>query len=113
MKLDDLLPQITPLPYVLDDGRITQMDMIDRLSEDLENPARHWTAIGISDREGFAESLAYAHPSNARYLAHAANHFPAALELIERALLALHEDDFPTLREDLRQFRARATNLPD
>jgi hypothetical protein len=91
MKLDELLPQITPLPWFVEPHQNNR----------------------IKSMNGSLAVVTEPSVANARYLAHAANHFPAALELIERALLALHEDDFPTLREDLRQFRARATNLPD
>ena len=35
---------------------------------------------------------------------------PEAIALLERSLLSLHEDDFPTLRHDLREFLAKSGN---
>lgn len=63
----------TPTPWALDDGRQRQQDIIDRLTEDLPHPDRHWTAIGINDADGFAENLAYAHPINAPFIVRACN----------------------------------------
>lgn len=62
-------PNITGSEWTVDDGLMGQQDHIDRLTEDLSNPDRHWVAVGISDEDGFAESVAYCHPENAKFIA--------------------------------------------
>ena len=125
IPLDELLRQITPLPYVVDDGLIRQQDMIDVLTADIPNHERHWAAIGIADEDGFAESVAYCHPSNQAYLAHAANVVPelvAALNNCTRSLrvafqaredaFGIHHNDATDALLSAEAALAKATQVP-
>jgi hypothetical protein len=72
-------PNITPGEWIVNDGLLQQQDLIDALTADLQEPSRHWTAVGIEDKEGYAESVAYCHPMNAQAIAA----LPKLLEALE------------------------------
>lgn len=74
--------------WVIDDGLLGQQDHIDRLTEDLDNPERHWCAVGTGDGEGYAETVAYCHPDNAPLIAAAPAMFAALQALLPRATAA-------------------------
>lgn len=116
MKLDELLKQITSLPYMLDDGLLRQQDLIDQLTLDLPNPDRHWTALGIEDSEGYAESVAYVHPNNAAYLAHAANVLPDLVTALDHTIRALQFNGRNPVHRQTIEFAqaalAKATEVP-
>jgi len=42
-----------------------QKDHIEDLTLDLDNPDRHFVAVGYADEDGYAASIAYCHPINA------------------------------------------------
>ena len=84
----DTHTQHTPGPWTIEDGRLTQQDHIDRLAEDIKCPDRQWVAVGTEDAEGYAESVAYCHPSNARLVA-AAPELLAALRECAKQLSAI------------------------
>lgn len=73
-----------PARWVIEDGLLGQQDHIDRLTEDLDNPERHWCAVGIEDEEGYAESVAYCHPFNAPLIAAAPDLLESLAELCEQ-----------------------------
>ena len=81
---------VTPRPWFVDENRIDRVDnMIACLKED-EGTVREWIAIGIADKEGYAESTAYCHPDNASLIVRAVNTFDEvreALVLAHRMLL--------------------------
>lgn len=74
----------TPKPWVIDDGLIRPKDMAERLTED-DGPEKDWVAVGIEDHEGFAASVAYCHPINAKLIA-AAPELLATLDLAMKTL---------------------------
>lgn len=55
----------TPEPWVIDDGIDDPENMADELLRNA-GEENEWIAIGIADEEGYAESVAYCHPNNAK-----------------------------------------------
>lgn len=56
----------TPGPWVVDnDGS----DDFDNMLYCMKSPDNTWIAVGIADENGYAESVAYTHPDNARLIA--------------------------------------------
>ena len=84
----------TPGPWINDGTTISARP-------DPENSATYVAPICTMDEDWTPEILA----ANARLIASS----PALLELCERALRALSEDDFPGLRDDLRAAITQAT----
>lgn len=93
------LPQQT---WTVDDGLLCQQDHIDRLTEDLDSPERHWVAVGIEDEDGYAESVAYCHPSNAPLIA-------AAPELLDALQNLLAHPNWPGAKLTARNAIKKAT----
>ena len=73
----------TPGPWILNDGTDYLQNMADFLFAGKETD-QEWTAVGTSDADGYAESVAYCHPDNARLIS-AAPDMLAALQQMERA----------------------------
>lgn len=99
MKLDELLKQITPLPWQTD-GRFlsgSEFRSGTPFIADIAISSSHW-------KPGQPKA-------HAAYLAHSANMLPKLANLAERSLLALHEDDFPSLRQELRDALAEAQEV--
>lgn len=55
----------TAEPWVSDGAGFDDIDNMIRCLEDDKGTDREWQAIGISDEDGYAESVAYCHPMNA------------------------------------------------
>ena len=75
IPLDELLKQITPLPYSPDDGLIRLSEQLEFCRENIGTD-QEWQSLTIHDNEGPAAVVALCHPQNAAYLAHAANLLP-------------------------------------
>ena len=90
---------------VVEQGALTQQDHIDRLTEDIEKPERHWVAIGITDEDGYAESVAYSHPNNANAIVHAFNTLPKLVEELRQIKVSMEAEHFGYLPKELQEVR--------
>lgn len=68
-------------PWIIDDGMVQMEDQAVQLMSD-RGTAREWIAIGVADKEGFAEVVALCHPDNAPVIAAA----PDLLAELEKVL---------------------------
>ena len=59
-------PNITPGKWILDDGFLRRQDMAEQI---LDPGNETWIAVGYADEDGYAASVAYAHPWNAQAIA--------------------------------------------
>lgn len=88
----------TPGPWIVSDGDTYIENMAQCLLAD-KGTDREWTAVGIADKEGYAESVAYCHPANARVIA-AAPELLACLEKIQGiSSICLHAKGGPSRKE--------------
>ena len=75
----------TPGPWEFDtDGEVFLGDQINMLKDDIDTE-RQWLSIGTKGKEGFAEVVALAHPTNAVLIAAA----PSLLTALESAVESL------------------------
>ena len=76
----------TPGQWEADEGKEVFLgDQINMLKEDIDTEAE-WISIGITDKDGFSEIVALAHPTNARLIAAAPELYDAAHNLISVCL---------------------------
>jgi hypothetical protein len=76
----------SPGPWIINDGTDYPENMGRCILSDAGTD-REWTAVGIADKDGYAESVAYCHPDNAP-LVSAAPEMLDALRLAHKALSA-------------------------
>jgi hypothetical protein len=75
-------PNITPGPWIRESGCLSRADMAEQLLDPMNTA---WVAVGVQDEDGYAASVAYCHPLNAKAIA-AVPELLAALEKIESEL---------------------------
>lgn len=75
----------TPRPRIVDKNRIDRVDNMIACLKEGEGTVREWIAIGVADKEGYAESTAYCHPDNASLIVQAVNTFDEAKAALEEA----------------------------
>lgn len=76
----------TPGPWVVDAGNIDDLDnMLAQLSAG-KSEQNEWVAVGITDNDGYAASVAYCHQDNAPLISAA----PELLECLERVREAFY-----------------------
>lgn len=72
-------------PWIIDDNGTDNIEnMVNCLSAD-KNTEREWISVGISDVDGYAESVAYCHPKNGHLIAAAPEQYRVLL-LVEDVL---------------------------
>lgn len=79
----------TPRPWTIDKNGT---DSVENMAEQIKKG--DWMAIGIEDREGYAESVAYCHPNNAALIVRAVNRDHVFEELLEvaSAILVIQDE---------------------
>lgn len=73
--------EATPRPWVLSDGADYPENMAQCILDGIGTD-REWTAIGVEDKDGYAYSVAYCHPSNAALICKAVNSFDEVREVL-------------------------------
>ena len=75
----------TPGPYLKDEGLADSIDNMRDCLKRGEGTKEEWEAIGVGDKDGYAESIAYCHPNNANILS-------ASWDMLEALKMLCRED---------------------
>jgi len=83
-------------PWIIDKAGT---DCIENMADCLlkwQPPEHQWIAVGIEDKDGYAESVAYCHPRNANLIVKA----PEMYDLLSEMVDGLKEDHEATMRDE-------------